>query len=581
MMDNSKQQTDNSELQNQQPQFVQVRLGDILPNPFRKIEGYPLSPAKIESLCLSIRDTDLWKNVIVRPSPTQPGKYELAYGHHRIAAGIKELGADHEHWFPLEHYSDYQMMQVLTNENSDDWSSPVEHWMLVVDVARDWLDTAVDSDGGALAREIMSGYSPDGIKISTPLQQFSPVARIFTALYINKDRALTALQTCRTQGVEAVHIAQFLGGRFISHGTAKDTGQPIHQPSLVITRAYTLLPTSPKRRAYLEVEAQRKDQARRDLEEQTRRAEVERRERFQAERDAHLQALEERRLLREAEKRRAEEQAKAGAALRAHFVAKHDEERRIAGAEHEAAQARAEQATEEQARRDRLAQEALRKATSERQAGEEQERRLKYLKEEKDRQERINLREQAMFERLQQDGQVDPEAIRLCKTWVLAAAFRDKVLEPNVQLYLPKDQQKGLLLDIINTKKERLTPEVLVREIDVRLGRVERVAAEMAELGIRIERAADDCGVKIRVARRAVETLRKLIEQARQDRNQPAMVSAIAAVSHANFAEIVRTIDDLRQDAEALAGIASPRPSSNASTDVPPPDYPSLTLVAG
>jgi hypothetical protein len=567
-------------MEDAKPQFVRVPLGEVLPNPFRKIENYPLVPDKIQNLRLSIRDTDLWKNILVRPSPTHPGKYELAYGHHRIAAGIAELGADHEHWFPLEHYDDYRMMQVLTNENSDDWSSQVEHWMLVAEVARDWLENALDSRGDEIEREVEACYSINGRNSSMDKAAVSPEARAFTAPYTSQWGALRALRTCRQRGVEALHVAAFLGGRFFfvvrTHGEGTQA-----KAALPVGRAFDLLPLSAKRAAHLRAELQRQGNERLNLEQQAREAEAERRERFQAERDARELALAEERGKREAAKRQREAETAALAAARAQEKALRDEERRLAQAERQIAEARARQAAEEQAARHRAEGTARRQAEDERKAKEEQERRIKYLEEEQDKQERLRIREQAMFERLQQDGHVDPEALRLCKTWAMAAAFRDKVLEPNVQLYLQKDQQKGLLLDIINTKKERLTPEVLVREIDIRLGRVERIAAEMAELGTRIERAADDAAIKVRATRRAFETLRKLVEQARQDRNQAAMVAAIAAVSHANFAEIVRTIDDLKQDAEALSGIASPRPSNGQASDVSPPGHPSLTLVAG
>lgn len=563
------------------PQFVKVPLGDILPNPFRKIADYPLNPEKIQNLRKSIEATGFWKNVIVRPSPSQPGRYELAYGHHRIAAAIEELGKDYEHHFPVEDYDDYMMMLVLTHENSDDWSSPVEHWMLAVDVARDWLEASLGRDGDAIEREITHGYASDERKLSKHLQEFSPEARIFVVLYVNKSRALTALHTCRERGVEAIHVAQFLGERFVSICASKQSGYLNHTPSIVIARAFDLLPLSAKRAAYLRAETQRQTRARLDLEEETRKAEAERCDRERREWEARRQSCAEQQKQREAGDRRRQEEAKAAAALRAQEEAEHEDERRIAEAERQMALTRVKQAAEEQAHREHLRQEAHEQARTERNAKEELERRLKYLKEKQDREERLRSREQANFERLQQDGQVDPEAIQLCKTWVLAAAFRDKVLDPHVQQYLTKDRQKDLLLDIMATKGERLTPDVLVREIDVRIGRVERVVAEQAELGTRIERAADDVAVKVRSTRRAFDILRSLVEQARQERNQTAMVAAIAAISQANFAEIVRSIDDLRKDAEALAGIASPRPSNGQAPDVSPPDYPSLTLVAG
>ena len=55
----------------------QVRVKDILPNPFRDMENYPVDEGKITALTESIGRTGWWGNTVAR----QTGKntFELAY----------------------------------------------------------------------------------------------------------------------------------------------------------------------------------------------------------------------------------------------------------------------------------------------------------------------------------------------------------------------------------------------------------------------------------------------------------------------------------------------------------------------
>ena len=94
---------------------MKILLKDIKPNPFRNLDQYPLNPAKVAKLQESIEATDFWDNIVVRK--TDDG-YELAYGHHRIAAakaaGLKE--AD----FIVKKLSDEMMLQIMVRENDDE-----------------------------------------------------------------------------------------------------------------------------------------------------------------------------------------------------------------------------------------------------------------------------------------------------------------------------------------------------------------------------------------------------------------------------------------------------------------------------
>src|ERR1035438_9159850 len=92
-----------------------LKLKDILPNPNRDLKANPLDPAKIAELVASINTTGFWDNVVVRKNAA--GKYELAYGHHRLAAAI-EAGIT-EADFIVKSFDDELMIKVMDNENRE------------------------------------------------------------------------------------------------------------------------------------------------------------------------------------------------------------------------------------------------------------------------------------------------------------------------------------------------------------------------------------------------------------------------------------------------------------------------------
>jgi hypothetical protein len=69
---------------------VIIKFKDILPNPYRDLVRNPLNEETVENLRVSVRKTGFWNNVEVRKSKEKPGKYELAYGHHRLEAAKRE-----------------------------------------------------------------------------------------------------------------------------------------------------------------------------------------------------------------------------------------------------------------------------------------------------------------------------------------------------------------------------------------------------------------------------------------------------------------------------------------------------------
>lgn len=100
---------------------MQVKLKDILPNPFRDIENYPINREKVEALKTSFEKTEFWDNVVGRIN--KEGKPELAYGHHRWVALLESYGPRHEIDLIIRNLDDATMIQIMANENMDDWGT--------------------------------------------------------------------------------------------------------------------------------------------------------------------------------------------------------------------------------------------------------------------------------------------------------------------------------------------------------------------------------------------------------------------------------------------------------------------------
>src|SRR5262245_56106950 len=103
---------------------MKIKLKDLEPNPFRNIKEYPIKKDKVKSLVKSINDTTFWDNIVVRESPTKKGKYEVAYGHHRLMAlqHIYGKNSRHEVDIPKRDLSDEMMLKIMANENAAMWT---------------------------------------------------------------------------------------------------------------------------------------------------------------------------------------------------------------------------------------------------------------------------------------------------------------------------------------------------------------------------------------------------------------------------------------------------------------------------
>lgn len=117
---------------------MKIKVSDLEPNPFRNIGKYPISRAKIDSLKTSIELTTFWDNILARPRPTHKGKYQIAYGHHRLVA-LKELKTRKVD-IAVRDLDDFTMLQIMANENLDEWGARPEVLNETVLAAKKFLD---------------------------------------------------------------------------------------------------------------------------------------------------------------------------------------------------------------------------------------------------------------------------------------------------------------------------------------------------------------------------------------------------------------------------------------------------------
>lgn len=97
---------------------MRVQLKNVVANPFRDIDSYPIERHKVEALKKSIKDTEFWDNIVAR---RKDGQVQIAYGHHRLTA-LKELyPGTHEISLITKTLDDGHMIKIMANENMEEW----------------------------------------------------------------------------------------------------------------------------------------------------------------------------------------------------------------------------------------------------------------------------------------------------------------------------------------------------------------------------------------------------------------------------------------------------------------------------
>ena len=164
---------------------MEVKVSQLLPNPHRKLERYPIDEEKVKNLVESIKDTSFWDNILARPS-SENGVYEIAYGHHRMEAlkrvGIKKIN------IPIRELSNEKMLQIMANENMQEWETNPKVIIQTIKRVRNHLQGEVS-------------------KCRT-LKEFLSKALEFKGLIKNEQE----FQTLRSCGIGTKTIKSFLGG---------------------------------------------------------------------------------------------------------------------------------------------------------------------------------------------------------------------------------------------------------------------------------------------------------------------------------------------------------------------------------
>ena len=136
---------------------MKVKVKDVSPNPYRNIEHYPLNKDKIIALTQSIEKTGFWDNLVAREVN---GKIEIAYGHHRIEALrlAEGFGYDFEFELPIKDIDNGTMIQIMANENMQEWSHSIGVIDETVKVAKEYLKT-ISGNSSAVGINNFLGWS--------------------------------------------------------------------------------------------------------------------------------------------------------------------------------------------------------------------------------------------------------------------------------------------------------------------------------------------------------------------------------------------------------------------------------------
>src|ERR1035437_5899337 len=184
---------------------MKLKFKDVLSNPYRDLKGNPLLKEKIAELVASINTTGFWDNVVVRKN--KAGKYELAYGHHRVAAAI-EAGLESAD-FIVKDLSNALMIQIMDNENRETYASSPDSLIEVVKAVVQAL-----AEGTIELPKVDCGQRTDAIRYAP---SYVPWADKKTS---------DPVPSIRLQ-YTSLSIAQFLGRTYSTGSSGEQAGRPI------------------------------------------------------------------------------------------------------------------------------------------------------------------------------------------------------------------------------------------------------------------------------------------------------------------------------------------------------------------
>lgn len=136
---------------------MKIKIKDLKPNPFRDTSNYPMNEEKVRMLAESIKQTGFWDNILARK---QNVNYQIAYGHHRLAAIREVMNPIDEIDIPVKELSDALMIKIMANENMDEWKTTPQVIDETVRVTKKFLEEHPEE-----VKKIWNGDAPMGASV--------------------------------------------------------------------------------------------------------------------------------------------------------------------------------------------------------------------------------------------------------------------------------------------------------------------------------------------------------------------------------------------------------------------------------
>jgi hypothetical protein len=97
-----------------------VAIADLKPNPFRRLDEYPILREKVDALTESIDATGFWGTIVARPKGRE---FEIAFGHHRLVALQEGAGGKKQVEIIVRDLTNEDMLKMMARENMEEWGT--------------------------------------------------------------------------------------------------------------------------------------------------------------------------------------------------------------------------------------------------------------------------------------------------------------------------------------------------------------------------------------------------------------------------------------------------------------------------
>lgn len=195
---------------------VQLIALDLVDNnPYRDLVNHPLRNERIAALKASIGSTGYWEGQLARPSPTRPGRFEIPFGHARLAAARLMRVEDAE--FIVRDLDDDAMIRAMADENITQFGrDEYKTYREAVFAATERI-MSMALDDSAAAEEFFSGDPGRDGQWLAEIRSGGCPGRDVVGAYFKHTLSLTAIQTA----LKEYHASGALAVWHAEHNPAK------------------------------------------------------------------------------------------------------------------------------------------------------------------------------------------------------------------------------------------------------------------------------------------------------------------------------------------------------------------------